>query len=113
MAMGDRGGAIPLFLSGRVNGNLDYYRNNFISFAVRGVHMQMNVVWDFGTVIERYISFPVPRHEIAGRGSSRRCREFSHRDLCDYEHRSARERGAGRFADEDWLAYDQPWRRGY
>ena len=29
------------------DGKLDYYCNNFVSFAVRGVHVQMNVLWDF------------------------------------------------------------------
>jgi hypothetical protein len=29
------------------DGNLNYYCNNFISFALRGIHIQMNVLWDF------------------------------------------------------------------
>ncbi len=38
----------PSSLSGCMkNGNLDYYCNNFVSYALRGVHIQMNVLWDF------------------------------------------------------------------
>ena len=38
----------PFSLSGCVkDGHLDYYCNNFVCFALRGVHMQMNVLWDF------------------------------------------------------------------
>jgi hypothetical protein len=36
------------FLSGCLNnGSLDYYCNNFVSYALRGVHIHMNVLWDF------------------------------------------------------------------
>jgi hypothetical protein len=38
----------PASLSACVkDGNLEYYCNNFVSYALRGVHIQMNVLWDF------------------------------------------------------------------
>lgn len=38
----------PASLSGCIrDGNLDYYCNNFVSYALRGVHVQMRVLWDF------------------------------------------------------------------
>jgi predicted dehydrogenase len=36
------------FLSSYMNdGNLDYYCNNFVSYTLRTVHVQMHVLWDF------------------------------------------------------------------
>jgi predicted dehydrogenase len=38
----------PAFLSGTVkDGHLDYYCNNFVAYTLRGIHIQMNVSWDF------------------------------------------------------------------
>jgi len=38
----------PASLSGSIkDGKLDYFCNNFVSYALRGVHVQMNVLWDF------------------------------------------------------------------
>ena len=38
----------PSSLSGYIkDGKLDYFCNNFVSYALRGVHVQMNVLWDF------------------------------------------------------------------
>lgn len=39
---------IPPALSRYVkNGNLNYFCNNFVAYSLRGVHIQMNVLWDF------------------------------------------------------------------
>lgn len=38
----------PAYLSSYVKGDrLDYYCNNFVAYTLRGVHIQMNVLWDF------------------------------------------------------------------
>jgi predicted dehydrogenase len=38
----------PPFLSSHIeDGKLNYYCNNFVSYALRSVHVQMNVMWDF------------------------------------------------------------------
>jgi predicted dehydrogenase len=42
------GEEFPSFLSACVkHGKLDYHCNSFVSFALRGVHIQMRVLWDF------------------------------------------------------------------
>ena len=38
----------PPYLSASVkNGRLEYFCNNFVAYTLRGVHIQMNVLWDF------------------------------------------------------------------
>ena len=34
----------------------DYYGNNFVSYAIRGVHIQMNVRWDLAGVSDTYVA---------------------------------------------------------
>lgn len=51
------GAPIPAALSGYVRaGSFDYYGNNFVSYAVRGVHVQMNVRWDLEGVSDTYVA---------------------------------------------------------
>ena len=37
-------------------GSFDYYGNNFVSYTVRGVHVQMNVRWDLEGVSDTYVA---------------------------------------------------------
>lgn len=38
------------------DGSFDYYGNNFVSYSVRGVHVQMNVRWDLEGVSDTYVA---------------------------------------------------------
>lgn len=38
------------------DGSFDYYGNNFVSYSVRGVHVQMNVRWDLQGVSDTYVA---------------------------------------------------------
>jgi len=49
------GAQIPASLARFVrDGSFDYYGNNFVSYSVRGVHIQMNVRWDLEGVSDTY-----------------------------------------------------------
>lgn len=38
----------PAYLASSVKGDrLDYFCNNFVAYTLRGIHVQMNVLWDF------------------------------------------------------------------
>jgi len=52
------GAKIPPALSEYVqpNGSFDYYGNNFVSYSLRGVHVQMNVRWDLEGVSDTYVA---------------------------------------------------------
>ncbi len=52
------GAKVPAALASYVqpNGSFDYYGNNFVSYALRGVHVQMNVRWDLEGVSDTYIA---------------------------------------------------------
>lgn len=51
------GAKIPASLAGFVrDGSFDYYGNNFVSYSVRGVHVQMNVRWDLEGVSDTYVA---------------------------------------------------------
>lgn len=48
---------VPDSLAGFVrDGSFDYYGNNFVSYSVRGVHVQMNVRWDLEGVSDTYVA---------------------------------------------------------
>lgn len=36
--------------------SFDYYCNNFVSYALRGVHVQMNILWDLEGVSDTYVA---------------------------------------------------------
>lgn len=38
------------------NGDVHYYGNNFVSYTLRGIHVQMNVRWDLEGVSDTYIA---------------------------------------------------------
>lgn len=49
----------PLHAAGYVreaDGSFDYYGNNFVSYSLRGIHVQMNVRWDLEGVSDTYIA---------------------------------------------------------
>lgn len=52
------GAKIPAALAEYVqpNGSFDYYGNNFVSYSLRGVHVQMNVRWDLEGVSDTYVA---------------------------------------------------------
>ncbi|MEO6759968.1 MAG: putative oxidoreductase C-terminal domain-containing protein, partial [Saprospiraceae bacterium] len=51
------GAKVPAALAGFVrDGSFDYYGNNFVSYAVRGVHIQMNVRWDLEGLSDTYVA---------------------------------------------------------
>jgi len=38
------------------DGNFDYYGNNFVSYSIRGVHVQMNVRWDLEGISDTHVA---------------------------------------------------------
>lgn len=50
--------AVPASLAAYVrDGNFDYYGNNFVSYSIRGVHVQMNVLWDLEGVSDTHVAW--------------------------------------------------------
>ncbi len=51
------GAPVPASLAGYLrDGNFDYYGNNFVSYTLRGIHVQMDVRWDLEGVSDTHMA---------------------------------------------------------
>ncbi len=103
----------PSYLSGYVrSGNLDYFCNNFVAYTLRGVHIQMNVLWDFEgpPPNDTYVAkFRGTKSQVELRQAGG---ELPARGLCGSEHRGAQDRSACRVAQEGRRPSSQVRRTG-
>ena len=70
---GDRRGRVSGGAAGHVHdGVLDYYCNNSVAYTLRGVHVELEILWNWEAAGgRRRVRSRVPRHEIAASRSGR------------------------------------------